>query len=64
MRSRHGGLLAELRTGAVPDGLADAVQAFKDQFAAGDDDAHHVDPASVKADEMGDAESNKTLATE
>jgi F-type H+-transporting ATPase subunit alpha len=64
MRSRHGGMLADLRTGGIPDGLADAVQAFKDQFAAADDGGHYVDPASVDADAMGDAESNKTLATE
>jgi F-type H+-transporting ATPase subunit alpha len=63
MRSRHGAMLAELRTSGLPDGLADAVQAFKDQFAASDE-GHHVDPASVDADELGDAESNKTLATE
>jgi F-type H+-transporting ATPase subunit alpha len=63
MRSRHGGMLAELRTSGLPDGLADAVQTFKDQFAASDG-GHHVDPASVDADEMGDATSNKTLATE
>jgi len=64
MRSTHGGMLAELRTGGVSDGLADAVQAFKDQFEATGDSGHHVDPASVDADEMGNAESNKTLATE
>jgi F-type H+-transporting ATPase subunit alpha len=65
MRSRHGGMLADLRSGGVPDALADTVQAFKSQF----DDSiggmgHKVDPASVDADEMGEAESQKTLATE
>jgi F-type H+-transporting ATPase subunit alpha len=63
MRSRHGGMLAELRTSGLPDGLADVVQTFKDQFAASDG-GHHVDPTSVDADELGDAESHKTLATE
>ncbi len=65
MRSRHSGMLAELRTGGVPDGLAGAVQSFKDQFveslSAG---AKSVDPSRVHADEVGDAHSNKTLATE
>jgi F-type H+-transporting ATPase subunit alpha len=65
MRSRHGGMLADLRSGGVPDGLTDTVQAFKDQF----DDSiggvgHRVDPTKVDADEMGEAASNKTLATE
>jgi F-type H+-transporting ATPase subunit alpha len=65
MRSRHGGLLDDIRTGAVPDGLADAVQAFKDQFDGGASGAGHaVDPTAVDADEMGEAESAKTLATE
>jgi F-type H+-transporting ATPase subunit alpha len=64
MRSRHSGMLADLRSGGIPDGLADAVQAFKEQFQAGSGEDHHVDPASVDADEMGDAESKKTLATE
>jgi F-type H+-transporting ATPase subunit alpha len=64
MRSRHSGMLADLRSGGIPDGLADAVQAFKDQFRAGSGEDHHVDPASVDADELGDAESQKTLATE
>jgi F-type H+-transporting ATPase subunit alpha len=65
MRSRHSGLLADLRTGGIPDALADAVESFKGQFSS--DDAAHthaVDPASVHGDEMGAAESNKTLATE
>ncbi len=64
MRSRHSGMLADLRSGGIPDGLADAVQAFKDQFRPGSGEDHHVDPASVDADELGDAESQKTLATE
>ena len=64
MRSRHGTMLADLRSGGLPDDLADAVQTFKDQFVRIGDGGHAVDPASVDADEMGDATSNKTLATE
>ncbi len=63
MRSRHGSMLSDLRSGGLPDGLGDVVQSFKDQFAGGAA-GHHVDPASVDADELGDAKSNKTLATE
>ena len=64
MRSRHASLLAELRTGAVPDALADAVQGFKDQFVADSGIQLVVDPTSVDADEVGEAQSAKTLATE
>ena len=64
MHGRHGGLMDELRTGGVPDALADAVQGFKDQFTTSDAGSNAVDPASVDADEMGDAASDKTLATE
>jgi F-type H+-transporting ATPase subunit alpha len=63
MRSRHGGLLSELRAGGVPDELAGAVEAFKQQFQS-EGAGYHVDPTSVDADEMGEAESRKTLATE
>ncbi|MEJ7799024.1 MAG: F0F1 ATP synthase subunit alpha [Ilumatobacter sp.] len=64
MRSRHSGLLNDLRTGGIPDGLADAVESFKDQFQSEADGGHRVDPSSINADEMGDAQSAKTLATE
>ncbi len=64
MRSRHSPLLTDLRTGGIPDELGDAVQSFKAQFRSSDGAGHHVDPASVDADELGDAHSNKTLATE
>ncbi|HSH11126.1 MAG TPA: F0F1 ATP synthase subunit alpha [Ilumatobacter sp.] len=63
MRSRHGSIMSDLRTGGLPDGLGDVVQSFKDQFASGDH-GHHVDPTAVDADELGEAHSNKTLATE
>jgi F-type H+-transporting ATPase subunit alpha len=64
MRSRHGSMLADLRTGGLPDGLGDAVQSFKSQFASAGETGHRFDPANVDADELGDAKSNKTLATE
>jgi F-type H+-transporting ATPase subunit alpha len=63
MRSRHASLLSELRTGAVPDALADAVQGFKEQFVV-ESGVRVVDPTTVDADEVGDARSAKTLATE
>ncbi|NND75505.1 MAG: F0F1 ATP synthase subunit alpha [Ilumatobacter sp.] len=65
MHGTHAGLLDELKTSKIPDGLATAVEAFKAQFVASDEAAGHaVDPSSVDADELGAAESNKTLATE
>ena len=65
MRSRHGALLAELRTGGIPDDLADIVQAFTDSFDTSPGGAGYaVDPAAVDADELGEAASQKTLATE
>ncbi len=65
MRGTHPGLLDELKTAKVPDELADAVKTFKEQFTPSTDAAGHaVDPSSVDADELGDAESAKTLATE
>jgi F-type H+-transporting ATPase subunit alpha len=63
-RSRHGGLLDAIRTSGVPDDLGDAIAAFKSQFRASDGSSTAVDPASVDADELGAAQSNKTLATE
>ncbi|MDA2960784.1 MAG: F0F1 ATP synthase subunit alpha [Actinomycetota bacterium] len=65
MRSRHSGLLQEIRTSGVPDSLADVVQSFKDSFvAASAASGVNADPTAVDADEVGDANSNKTLATE
>ena len=63
MRSRHGSLLADVRTAGVPDGLADAVLNFKQQFVAAIG-GRAVDPTAVDADEVGEAQSTKTLATE
>jgi F-type H+-transporting ATPase subunit alpha len=65
VRTRHSGLLTEIRTAGVPDALADAVEAFKASFQRSDAAAGvAVDPSSVDADEVGDAASDKTLATE
>ena len=64
MRSRHGALLDEIKGGAVPDALGDAIATFKEQFQASDADARAADPTKVDADEMGDAKTQKTLATE
>ena len=63
MRTTHSGLLSEIRDGAVPDGLGDAIDNFKANFAV-TTDVYAVDPSTLDADEMGDARSNKTLATE
>ncbi len=65
MRSRHAGLLQEIRTAGVPDSLGDVVQSFKDSFvAASAASGVNADPTAVDADEVGDAASDKTLATE
>jgi F-type H+-transporting ATPase subunit alpha len=64
MRTRNAGLLAELKSKGVPDGLADAVTAFKNQFQGGAASGQAVDPTATTAGEMGAAESAKTLATE
>ena len=65
MRTRHAGLLQEIRTSGVPDSLDDIVQSFKDSFvAASAASGVNIDPTAVDADEVGDANSDKTLATE
>jgi len=65
MRSRHAGLLQEIRTSGVPDSLDDIVQSFKDSFVASSGASGvNADPTAVDADEVGDANSDKTLATE
>ena len=57
MRTRNGSMLDELRTGAVPDALADAVETFKEQFLAArrQRPSRQVDPTATDADELGDA---------
>ena len=65
MRSRHAGLLQEIRSSGVPESLDDIVQSFKDSFiAASAASGVNADPMAVDADEVGDANSDKTLATE
>jgi F-type H+/Na+-transporting ATPase subunit alpha len=69
MRSRHGGLLAEIRdTGTLPEGGAveNAVDAFKADFLAGlaTEAGGTADPTSTDAEAVGEAESHKTLETE
>jgi F-type H+-transporting ATPase subunit alpha len=65
-RSRHGAMLAALRTDPkadVPADLGDIVQSFKAQFASSVP-AGGQGSADVGAEEVGEAQSNKTLATE
>ena len=65
MQSNHGGMMDELKTQKIPDALAGAVDSFKAKFTPTDGSpGNPVDPSSVDAEEMGDATSNKTLATE
>ena len=45
-------------------GEAFIVEAFKAQFRAGDQTGYAIDPTAVDQDEVGDAASHKTLATE
>ena len=69
MRSRHAGLLSEIRdTGALPEGGAveSAVDAFKADFLAAIAAASggSADPTATDAEAVGEAESDKTLETE
>ena len=69
VRGRNAGMLAGMRENAkadVPAELGDVVAAFKSSFVAGAtvEAVQAVDPASVDADEVGAATTNKTLATE
>jgi F-type H+-transporting ATPase subunit alpha len=64
MRTRHGSLLEEIKAGTLPDDLKGAVEAFKEQFLAAEAERRAVDPTAVDAEELGEAESHKTLATE
>jgi F-type H+/Na+-transporting ATPase subunit alpha len=61
--STHSGLLADIKASGIPDGLDDAIIAFKANFTPSDD-AYAVDPTQLDVDEVGAAKSNKTLATE
>ncbi len=63
LRATHGGMLEQLRTGTVPDDMGDAIVAFKAQFQSSDG-AAAADPTKTAAEEVGEAHSHKTLATE
>jgi F-type H+-transporting ATPase subunit alpha len=66
-RARHGAMLAELRTNGkadVPSDLGEIVITFKAQFKVTGPKAGSVDPTATSADALGDAASDKTLATE
>jgi F-type H+-transporting ATPase subunit alpha len=66
-RERHGAMLAELRTNPkadVPSDLGDIVTAFKADFKITVPKSAAVDPTATDADGVGEANSNKTLATE
>jgi hypothetical protein len=47
-----------------PTGRSDAIASFKENFTAFSTDQYAVDPTKLDVDEVGDAKSNKTLATE
>jgi len=67
VRARHGAMLAELRTNGkadVPSDLGDIVSAFKSQFKVTGPKAGSVDPTATSAEALGEAASDKTLATE
>ena len=63
VRTTNSSLLADIKTGGIPDGLDDAIVAFKQTFNV-TGDGYPVDPTALDVDEVGDAKSNKTLATE
>ena len=64
MRLRHADLLDSLRTGGIPDDLGQVVADFKEQFLARAAEQRAADPTATSAAELGEAESDKTLATE
>jgi len=67
VRSRHGAMLAELRTNGkadVPADLAQIVTSFKAGFKTSGASAAKADPTATSADALGEANSDKTLATE
>ena len=63
--TRHSAMLEEIRTkGTLPDGVRDAVASFKNDFAVGVGEVVIADPLATDAEALGEAESEKTLATE
>ena len=63
MRTTHAGLLSELKTSGVPDALGDVIASFKETFTVSTG-GKAADPTATDAEELGEAHSNKTLATE
>ena len=63
MRSRHAGLLQEIRTSGV---LTASTTSFNHSKTRSLQPVRYrnADPTAVDADEVGDANSDKTLATE
>jgi F-type H+-transporting ATPase subunit alpha len=67
VRRTHGGLLSDMRSNPkndVPAELADIVASFKESFVAASAAAKAVDPTATSAAALGEAHSDKTLATE
>ena len=63
LRSAHAGMLEEIKSAAVPESLGDVIDTFKAQFQP-TGGAVSADPTKTDADELGEAASAKTLATE
>ena len=67
VRSTNGALLAGMRNDPksdIPAELGDVISEFKERFAAATAEARAADPTATDAAALGEAESNKTLATE
>jgi F-type H+-transporting ATPase subunit alpha len=67
MRRTHGGLLADMRANPkndVPSELGELILAFKSDFVAATAAARAADPTATSAEALGEAHSDKTLATE
>jgi F-type H+-transporting ATPase subunit alpha len=68
LRRSHSGLLADMRNpkADVPGELGGIIEAFKADFVAASADAAKAaaDPTATSADALGEAHSDKTLATE
>jgi F-type H+-transporting ATPase subunit alpha len=64
-RTRYRDLLDHIANEkALPEGMAEAVSEFKESFQATSSDGPALDLSAVEAEELGEAESEKTLATE
>ena len=67
MRSTQGALLSGMRNDAkadVPAELGDVIAEFKERFVAAEAAARAADPTATDAAALGEAHSQKTLATE